>query len=96
MWLFIKPVEHRLDRPKDDVKRNAAVLPALHQRPVEWAEQKVFSAAADECILNFREVVVVVQVFFWVEARLYHRGRRPALNREFHVCPTLVPRLSQV
>ena len=55
----------RIKRPFDatqhDVQRNALLLPRLHQRPIERTEKEMLTTPADECVLDFGEIVEVVQ-----------------------------------
>src|SRR5436305_10907983 len=59
--LFIKTVENSLDGPQHDMQRNASVLPALDQRPVERAKQQMLAPPSYKRILDLGEVIVVVQ-----------------------------------
>jgi hypothetical protein len=44
------------------VQRNALLFPRFHQSPIHRAEKKMLTAASDECVLDFREIVEVDQI----------------------------------
>src|SRR2546423_3138200 len=54
-------IESLLDAAQHDVKRNAHLLPAFDQRPIEWADEQVLSASANESIFDLAVVVEIVQ-----------------------------------
>ena len=61
--LFVKNVKDRLDRPDDDMQRNAAFLPRLDQRPVERAQKQIPGPPPDERVFDLGKIVEVIQVF---------------------------------
>ena len=50
------------DSAQRDMKRDAAHLPTLDQRPIDWTQQEMLAATANESVFDFREVREVIQV----------------------------------
>src|SRR5437762_13163045 len=59
--LFVEAFKNGLDRPQDNMQRNAALLPAFDQRPVKRTEQQMLSATADKGVFDLGEVIKVIQ-----------------------------------
>ena len=60
---FIR-IKRSLNATQHDVQRNSLLPPHFHQRPIEWAKEEMLAASPDECVLDFREVIEVIQDLF--------------------------------
>src|SRR5215213_6080139 len=56
-----KRVERSFHASQHDVQRNSLLLPRFHQRPIHRTEKEMLTASPDERILDFGEVVEVIQ-----------------------------------
>src|ERR1700755_3279440 len=60
-WIFRDIGEYLFDTADDHMLRNAALLPSLDQRPIEWAEQKALPTKADKGFFDLGKIIEVVQ-----------------------------------
>ena len=42
------------------MQRDAALLPHLNERPIQWTEKEILGPAADKCVFDLGEIVKVI------------------------------------
>src|SRR5689334_7645916 len=80
-WSSFIGIKRFLNTTKHDVQWNALLLPRLHQRPIHRAKKQMLAAPADECILDFGEVVEVVQANTYPALPRSYTMRKPSSVR---------------
>src|ERR1041385_6687254 len=61
-------VEYFVYSPQNNVKRDAGVLPAFNQGPVEGRDEHVLAASAHKLIFDLGEIIEIVQLVGWTGA----------------------------
>src|ERR1043166_142427 len=77
--LFVIDVEHRFDRPQDDMQGYAAILPGLDHRPIQRAKKQVLGSPANERFLDLRKIIKVVNLE--TESRMLEDWRKIVKKR---------------